>query len=142
MAQAKQGDVVAVNYTGRLKDGTVFDSNEGGDPLSFTLGTGQVIAGFDEAVTGMEVGEVKTATIPSDDAYGARREDMVFTVERDRLPSDLNPEVGQELQLRTQDNQAVPVLITGLTETGVTIDANHPLAGVDLIFEIELVGIE
>ena len=90
----------------------------------------------------MSVGETKTATIPSEQAYGARREDMVFTVDRDRLPPDLHPEIGQELQLRTQDNQAVPVLITGLTETDVTIDANHPLAGMDLIFDIELVGIE
>jgi peptidylprolyl isomerase len=142
VAQAKQGDVVAVNYTGRLKDGTVFDSNVGGDPLFFTLGAGQVISGFEEAVAGMSVGETKTATIPSEQAYGARREDMVFTVDRDRLPPDLHPEIGQELQLRTQDNQAVPVLITGLTETDVTIDANHPLAGMDLIFDIELVGIE
>lgn len=133
---------MAVNYTGKLKDGTVFDSSQGRQPLSFIIGEGQVIPGFEDAVKGLEPGEHVTASISAEDAYGQYREDMVFTVTRDRLPEDMEPEIGQQLQLRTQDNQVVPVMVTGVTASDVTIDANHPLAGQDLIFDIELVDIQ
>jgi len=141
MAQANEGDTVHIHYTGRLDDGTVFDSSEDRDPLSFTLGEGQVIPGFEEAVEGMEEGDSKTATIPADDAYGERREDLVLTVLRDRLPEDLEPEVGQPLQMRSGDGETFQVVITEVDDDSVEVDANHPLAGRDLTFDIELVEI-
>jgi len=142
MAKAKNGDTVRIHYTGRLTDGTVFDSSEDRDPLEFTLGEGKVIPGFEEAVRGMEEGESKTAEIAADDAYGPRRDDLVMQMPRDRLPEDLDPSVGQRLQMQTQDGQKVEVLVTDVDDAGIRIDANHPLAGRDLEFEIELVGIE
>lgn len=141
MANAKNGDTVRIHYTGRLTDGTVFDSSQDREPLEFTLGEGQVISGFEEAVRGMEEGETKTAEIPSDDAYGPRRDDLELQMPRDRLPEDLDPTVGDRLQMRTQDGQTVEVLVTDVDDAGIRVDANHPLAGRDLEFEIELVDI-
>ena len=141
MAQAKQGDEVQVHYTGKLEDGTVFDTSEDGEPLSFTVGENRVIPGFEEAVTGMEPGEEKTAEVEPEQAYGEHREDMVMEMERDQIPDEVDPEVGQQLQLRLENGQTVPVLITALGEDTVTIDANHPLAGRKLIFSIELVDV-
>jgi len=140
-ATAKTGDVVRVHYTGKLADGTVFDTSAGSEPLEFTLGEGKVIPGFEEAVTGMQVGESKTVTIPADEAYGQRRDDMVFKVERDDLPADIDPEVGMQLQMNQGDGSIAIVTITEVSETTITLDANHPLAGQDLIFDIELVEI-
>lgn len=140
MQQAKQGDTVRVHYTGRLGDGSEFDSSRGREPLEFEVGGGQVIAGFDEAVGGMSVGESKTVTIPAAEAYGARREEMVLTVGRDQFPPDLDPEVGQQLQM-AQGNQVAIVTVTDVAEDAVTLDANHPLAGQDLTFDLELVSI-
>lgn len=142
MAQAKEGDEVQVHYTGKLEDGTVFDTSEEGEPLSFTIGENRVIPGFEEAVTGMEPGDKKTTEVDPEQAYGEHREDMVMEMERDQIPNEVEPEVGQQLQLRLENGQTVPVLITALGEESVTIDANHPLAGRKLIFDIEVVGIE
>lgn len=141
MAEAKEGDEVQVHYTGKLEDGTVFDTSEDGEPLSFTVGEERVIPGFEEAVTGMEPGESKTTEVDPEQAYGEHREDMVMEMEKDQIPNEVDPEVGQQLQLRLENGQTVPVLITALGEDTVTIDANHPLAGRKLIFEIEVVDV-
>lgn len=141
MVSAKAGDRVRVHYTGTLADGSVFDSSAGRDPLEFTVGSGQVIPGFDEAVSGMKPGEEQTVTIPAVEAYGARREELVIEVERQRLPDDLEPEVGQQLQL-SQEGQSFVVRVTDVSEGSVTLDANHPLAGEDLTFQLQLVDID
>jgi peptidylprolyl isomerase len=138
---AKSGDSVKIHYTGTLEDGTTFDSSAGRDPLEFTLGSGQVIAGFDEAVTGMEAGEKKTVTIPADKAYGQRNEEMVITAPREQVPPEINPEVGQQLQMAGPNNQPIIVQITEVTDEHIVLDANPPLAGKDLTFDIELVSI-
>jgi peptidylprolyl isomerase len=141
MTQAKQGDTVKVHYTGKLDDGTVFDSSVERGPLEFTLGAGNVIAGFEQAVTGMNQGESKTVTIPSEEAYGPHRPEMEVQVGRKQFPPDLNPQVGQQLQVKQGDGEVLIVLVTGLTGDKVTLDANHPLAGKDLTFEIELLEV-
>jgi peptidylprolyl isomerase len=149
MAQAKKGDTVKVHYTGRLDDGEVFDSSDcaeddcgcGTGPMEFTIGEGQVIPGFEEAVLGMSPGEEKTVVIPVDKAYGPRMEEMVAVIGRSELPADITPEVGQQLEVTQQNGQAFPVLITEVTDTSVTLDANHPLAGRDLTFDLRLVEI-
>lgn len=142
MVQAKPGDTVKIHYTGKLDDGTVFDSSVEREPLEFTLSSGQVIPGFDQAVLGMSPGETKTETIPMDQAYGPYREEMVLEVNKQQMPPDLEPEVGQQLQLQQANGQIVAVLVTGVTDSTVTLDANHPLAGEDLTFEIQLVEID
>ncbi|NJR51396.1 MAG: peptidylprolyl isomerase [Leptolyngbyaceae cyanobacterium CSU_1_3] len=141
MAQAQQGDTVKVHYTGKLDDGTVFDSSSSGDPLEFTIGSGNIIPGFEKAVVGMSPGDSKTELIPVDDAYGPHREEMVLVVDRAQMPSDLDPEIGQQLQIQQPSGQAIPVVITDISEAEVTLDANHPLAGEDLTFDIQLVEI-
>jgi peptidylprolyl isomerase len=141
MAQAKQGDTVKVHYTGRLDDGKVFDSSASREPLQFTIGTGQVISGFEEGVVGMAPGDSKTVNIPADQAYGSHREDMTVQVPRKQLPEDMTPEVGDQLQMRSQTGQPVLVTITNIDEEAIELDANHPLAGEDLTFDIELVEI-
>lgn len=141
MAQAKNGDTVKVHYTGKLDDGTVFDSSLERDPLEFILGSGMVIPGFENAVEGMSVGESKEVTIPSAEAYGDYRDDMRIEVQRDQIPENIKPELGQLLQLRTEDGGATVVTVTSITDDTVTLDANHPLAGRDLIFDLKLVEI-
>lgn len=141
MAEARSGDTVSIHYTGRLEDGTVFDTSENRDPLEFKLGEGNVIPGFEKAVQGMEEGESKTATVPSDEAYGKRREDLVLSVAKEQLPPDLDPEVGQRLQMEAGDGQTFQVVISEVEDESVEVDANHPLAGEDLTFDIELVEI-
>ena len=142
MSEAKKGSTVKVHYTGKKgSDGTVFDSSEGKDPLEFKLGDGELIPGFEQAVEGMKAGESNSVTIPSDQAYGEPKEDLVITFERDRLPDDISPEVGQQLQLQHKDGNNIPVVVTELNESEVTLDANHPLAGEDLVFDIEVVDI-
>ena len=138
---AKNGDLVRVHYTGRLDDGKEFDtSRDGGEPLEFTVGAGQVIPGFDEAVRGMSAGESKTIEIESDDAYGPHREGLVATVERARAKFPFEPQVGMNLLMPLPDDQQLEVVVTEVTDTHVTVDGNHPLAGKKLIFDIELVG--
>jgi FKBP-type peptidyl-prolyl cis-trans isomerase 2 len=139
--KAKSGDTVKVDYTGKLSDGTVFDSSIGKQPLEFTLGAKQVIVGFENAVIGMKVGESKTVTIPVDEAYGRYRDDLVFTVNRSELPEGLEPQVGQQLTATNTDGSTTIVTIIEVSEETVTIDANHTLAGKDLTFEITLVEI-
>ena len=141
MSTAKQGDTVKIHYTGKLDDGTVFDSSEGRDPLSFTIGEGEVIPGFERAAEGMEVGETKETRLDVGDAYGERREDLLLEVPREQLPEDLEVDVGTPLQLQQPDGTAVPVTVAKLDEEQVTLDANHPLAGQPLTFEIQLVGV-
>jgi peptidylprolyl isomerase len=142
MPQAKNGDSVKIHYTGKLDDGTIFDSSLGREPLEFRIGTGQVIPGFEEMVVGMQPGEKKEKTIAVDQAYGPRVDEMVVKVERSQLPPDLQPEVGQELYVQQPDGQALPVMVVDVDDASITIDANHPLAGEDLTFEIELVSID
>ena len=141
MAQARQGDTVHIHYTGRLMDGTMFDSSRDRDPLEITLGQGMVIPGFEKAVEGMSVGDQKTARIPVDEAYGPRRDELVMEVPRDRLPDGLDPQPGQQLRMQTPDGQAVPVVVAEAGERAIRIDANHPLAGEDLEFDLLLVKI-
>ncbi|HEX6133344.1 MAG TPA: peptidylprolyl isomerase [Longimicrobiales bacterium] len=140
MQSARSGDTVRVHYTGILDDGSVFDSSEGRDPLEFTLGSGQVIPGFDDAVSGMMPGEQRRVTIAAPEAYGDHREDLVIAVERSQLPPDLEPAVGQRLQL-SQQGQAFLVTVTEVSSESITLDANHPLAGRDLTFDLQLVEI-
>lgn len=141
MAQAKSGDTVRVHYKGNLEDGTVFDSSEGRDPLEFTIGGGQIIPGFDQAVVGMSPGDTKTEHIPCDQAYGPHRSEMMVEVERSMVPEGMEIEVGQHLELQGNDGSRVPVRVAEISETKVKLDGNHPLAGKDLIFAIELVDI-
>lgn len=141
MANLKDGNTVKVHYTGTLKDGSVFDSSVSREPLEFTIGQGQLIPGFEKAVLGLNVGEKVTTNIPSTEAYGEVREEMRLTVPKDQLPEDMDAEVGMQLQLNQPDGQAIPVAITKVEDEQVTLDANHPLAGQDLTFEIELVEV-
>lgn len=142
MAQAKKGDTVHVHYKGTLDDGSVFDSSEGGDPISFTLGGGQVIAGFENAIEGMSIGDKKTSRMEPADAYGDRREELVFTVGKDQMPDGAEIEVGDMLQVGFPDGSSSAVTVAGVEENEVKLDANHPLAGKPLTFELELVGID
>lgn len=139
LAMAKDGNTVKVHYTGKLDDGTIFDTSVEREPLEFTIGAGQIIPGFEEAVRRMQVGQVKTVTIPADEAYGPHNEDMVLVVERDKLPENLNPVVGQRLQKQQENGNMDVVVVTEFSDTTITLDANHPLAGKALTFEIELV---
>ncbi len=141
MSEAKAGDTVRIHYTGTLSDGSTFDSSAGRDPLEFTLGSGQVIPGFDKAVDGMTVGDQKTVEIPADDAYGQRDPNGMQSFPRDKVPDDIPLDIGTRLQLSTPSGQPVMVTVSEVTETEVILDANHPLAGQDLTFEIELVEI-
>lgn len=138
---ARDGDTVQVHYTGKLEDGTVFDTSEGRDPLEFRLGTGQVIAGFDRAVDGMAPGDEKVVRLEPNDAYGERRDDLVLDVPKEQLPDGLDPEIGMELALRGEDGRQLPVRVTDVAGDAVTLDANHPLAGEPLVFELKLVGV-
>lgn len=139
--QAKKGDAVQVHYTGKLEDGSVFDSSVSREPLGFTVGDGNMIKGFDAAVHGMAVGDKKSVTIPSAEAYGERRDDMLIDVPIEQVPADIKPEVGLQLTLQGGNGQPMPVTVTHIDEQKITLDANHQLAGKDLIFDIELVKI-
>jgi FKBP-type peptidyl-prolyl cis-trans isomerase 2 len=142
MARAKPGDKVRIHYTGKLEDGTVFDSSADRDPLEFTIGAGQVIPGVEEAVTGMEPGESKSAMIPPEQGYGPHRQEMVATVEREQLPDHLSPTVGQQLSVQQQDGRQFSVTVTDISDKTVTLDANHRLAGRSLVFDLELVAVQ
>ncbi len=142
MSVAKSGDAVKVHYTGTLTDGTVFDSSVGKDPIEFTIGQGQMIPGFENAVLGMNVGDEKAEiNIPSAEAYGEPREDMVIEVPKSNVPPEINPEIGQQLAVTRPDGQPMPVTVKEIKEDAIVLDANHPLAGKDLIFKIELVSV-
>lgn len=141
MATAESGDKVKVHYSGKLEDGTTFDSSAGREPLEFMLGQGQVIPGFDQGVEGMETGEKKELNIPADQAYGPRRDELIAQVDRSVFPNDIEPEIGKVLQMETKNGQTINVQVTAIEGDNVTLDANHPLAGQDLTFEVELVEI-
>jgi FKBP-type peptidyl-prolyl cis-trans isomerase 2 len=141
MAQVKKDDAVKVHYTGKLADGTIFDTSREREPLGFTVGGGQLIKGFDEAVIGMAVGEAKTVIIPAQEAYGPHRSEMVFEVDRGQFPEGVTPEVGQQLQTETNDGHPLLITVVAVEGEKVTFDANHPLADKDLTFEIEVVEI-
>ncbi len=141
MAQAKKGDKVKVHYHGKLTNGETFDSSAGREPLEFEVGTGQVIKGFDEGVTGMNVGDKKTVTIPADEAYGEKSQEMIVEFPKDRFPEGMEIEQGMQLMMSNGNGQNIPVVVTEVKEDSVMLDANHPLAGQTLIFDIELVEI-
>ncbi len=141
MEVAKKGNRVKVHYTGKLQDGTIFDSSIEREPLEFVVGDGNMIKGFDQAVEGMQKGETVTANIPSTEAYGERRPDMLVEVPIDQVPENINPAVGQQLSVQQANGQTMPVVVTAVAEDKITLDANHPLAGKDLTFEINLVEI-
>ncbi len=139
MSKVEDGCTVKVHYTGKLNDGTVFDSSRERDPLEFTVGQGQVIPGFEQAVVGMKTGDSKEVTINCQDAYGERRQDMILEVPKEKIPEEIPRNVGQQLMLRHPEGQEFPAFIVEVSEETITLDANHPLAGEDLNFEIELV---
>ncbi len=140
--EAKNGDKVAIHYTGSLTDGTVFDSSDGRAPLAFTIGAGQIIPGLDKALPGMKVGEKKTVNIPPDEAYGSHDPEGIIGVPRDEMPDDLELEIGTKLEMRSPDGRAMTVTVTALATDTVTLDANHHLAGKELVFAFELVAVE
>jgi FKBP-type peptidyl-prolyl cis-trans isomerase 2 len=141
MQQVKKGDKVKVHYHGKLTSGETFDSSTGRDPLEFEVGSGAVIKGFDEGVTGMAVGEKKTVNIPFNEAYGARNPDMIIEVPKDKFPPDIEIEMGLPLMMSDGHGQQFQVTICGVKDEMVQLDANHPLAGKDLVFDLELVDI-
>ncbi len=141
MPEAKEGDTVRIHYTGKFDDGTVFDTSGENEPLEFVIGDGQVIPGVEEAVIGMNPEENKTTTIPPEKAYGQYHEDMVIEVEKNKFPEHIQPEPGLELELKQEDGNSMFVIVTNVSDEEVTLDANHPLAGKDLTFEIQLMEI-
>ncbi|MBK0327414.1 peptidylprolyl isomerase [Rhodobacteraceae bacterium F11138] len=141
MTQVKTGDTVRIHYTGTLQDGSTFDSSDGREPLEFEVGSGQIIPGLDQAMPGMTVGDKKTVNVPCDQAYGPIQPQMRQSVPRSNIPEDIPLEVGLQLQAQSSDGQAVPVTVVEIAEDEVTLDGNHPLAGKDLVFAIELVSI-
>jgi len=141
MQKAANGDTVKVHYTGTLSDGSVFDSSEGRDPLEFQIGSGALIPGFENGVVGMTIDEKKMVNIPSDQAYGAHNEELIIKVPVSEVPENLNPEVGQSLQIQNADGQTHIVVVKEVGESEIKLDGNHPLAGKDLNFEIQLLEI-
>lgn len=141
MSKARTGDVVRVHYTGTLDDGSTFDSSRGREPLEFTLGNGEVVPGFDAAVLGMAIGEVKTVTLEPEDAYGEHHDERMMQVPRSALPADVTPEPGMELQAEAPNGEVIALVVVEADDVQVTLDANHPLAGEALTFEIELVEV-
>ncbi|MFC1671195.1 peptidylprolyl isomerase [Spirochaetota bacterium] len=141
MTKAENGKKVKVHYTGTLSDGTVFDSSVDSDPLEFTLGKGEVINGFEQGVLGMEINEKKTINISAQEAYGERNDTLIVNVPKNEVPDNITPEVGQQLVLQNEQGQKINVVITKVDEEGISIDANHPLAGMDLNFELELLEV-
>jgi FKBP-type peptidyl-prolyl cis-trans isomerase 2 len=141
MTQANEGNRVKVHYQGLLNDGTVFDSSYESDPLEFTIGEGEIIPGFEEAVVGMQAGDKKNVAVTSEQAYGDYKEERKIEIERSQLPEDITPEIGMVLQMDTPNNRTLYVTIVDIGDENLTLDANHPLAGKDLNFEIELMEI-
>lgn len=142
MKKAKEGDVVKVHYTGKLNDGNVFDSSKDREPLQFQLGKGQMIPGFEKAVLGMAVGDNTTATLPPTEAYGEARQDLIFPINKTDIPAEMKVEVGMPLQAQTDNGQAVQVTVKEIKANEIILDANHFLAGKELIFDIELLEID
>ena len=141
MSPAADGNNVKVHYTGKLEDGTIFDSSKGRDPMEVKLGTNAVIPGFEKSLTGMDVGDKKTITIPPEEAYGPRRDDMTMEANKSDFPKNITPEVGLQLAMQRPDGQNMPVTIVKIDGDKITLDANHPLAGKTLIFEVEMMEV-
>ena len=141
MSTAKNGDTVKVHYTGKLENGEVFDESTEGDPLEFTIGNGSIVSGFEKGVVVMEVGATKTITVLPEEGYGPRREELVMEVTKTEFPEKIEPSIGQHLRLRQEDGNHIDLIITDMNEDTVTLDANHPLAGITLFFDVELVAI-
>ena len=141
MVQVKDGDTVMVHYTGKLGDGTVFDTTANRDPLQFMIGEGQIIPRFEQAMIGMAPGEAKTFEISADEAYGPHYDELVLTVSLEVFSDGTKPQVGQQLEVRQPDSQSIIAMVTDVTETSATLDVNHPLAGKDLIFDIQLLEV-
>ena len=141
MSQAKNGDTVKVHYTGKLNDGSVFDSSQEREPIEFEIGEGKLIPDFEESIVGMTPADSKTISIPAKKAYGEYNEELIMEVKREELPADMNPEVGQQLQASQEDGKMILLIVKEVAEATVKLDANHPLAGQDLTFEIKLVEI-
>lgn len=139
---ANAADTVKIHYTGKLSDGNIFDSSADREPLEFTLGQGTVLAGLESAIIGMEKGDTKTVTLASADAYGDRKTELIFEVQRDSMPDDVELEIGQQLEIQQENGESFRVNIVQLDDSTITLDANHPLADEDLVFEIELVDIQ
>lgn len=141
MSEVKSGDKIKVHYTGKLEDGSVFDTSEGREPFEFTVGEGNVIPGFDQGVVGMTEGATKTITIPPEEAYGPSRDELVAKVSKSAFPESIDPQVGQHLQMEQSSGEPINVVVSNIEGDTVTLDANHPLAGKTLIFEVQLVAI-
>lgn len=142
MSQVKENDTVKVHYTGKLADGQVFDSSEGKEPIEFTLGQGQLIPGFEKGLIDMKLNEKKTINIPKEEAYGEPREDLVQEVEKSQLPEEIKPEVGMGLVSKTPDGREMNLVVAEVKEDTIVVDGNHPLAGKDLVFDLEVVEIK
>ncbi len=141
MSEAKNGDTVKVHFTGKLENGEIFSKSEVETPIEVTLGNGELLPGFENGILGMEVGEKKTITVPPEEAYGPKQEDLMVEVDKGNLPEHVTPAIGKGLRIRQSDGDDIHVIISDMTETTVTLDGNHPLAGVTLFFDLELVGI-
>ena len=141
MKKAQNGDKLKVHYTGKLEDGSVFDSSQGREPLEFVLGNGSLIAGFERAVSGLQAGEKTTAKLPPDEAYGEPSQELFFEVPKANIPEEIKPEIGMQLSVSQPDGQQMPVVVAEVKEESITLDANHPLAGKTLIFEIEVMEV-
>jgi len=142
MSLVKENDTVKVHYTGKLADGQVFDSSEGKDPIEFTLGQGQLIPGFEKGLINMKLNEKKTINIPKDEAYGDSREDLIQEVQKSELPEEIKPEVGMGLVSKSQDGREMNLVVAEVKEESIVVDGNHPLAGKDLVFDLEVVEIK
>jgi len=141
MTKPEKGDLVRIHYTGRLTDGTEFDSSQGREPLQFEVGAGQIIAGLDREIAEMDEGDKQTITVPAAEAYGEHRPEQVQELPREAIPAEIDPQPGMQLQATTQGGQPVPIVVVGVDNDTVTVDANHPLAGEDLVFDLQLVEI-
>jgi FKBP-type peptidyl-prolyl cis-trans isomerase 2 len=141
MNQVKENNTVKVNYTGKLSDGQIFDSSEGKEPIEFTLGQGQLIPGFEKGLIDMKLNEKKTITIPKDEAYGDVNKDLIQEVKKTELPQDMAPEVGMGLVSKSPDGQEMNLMVVEVREETIVIDGNHPLAGKELIFDLEVLAI-
>ncbi|MDR9375311.1 MAG: peptidylprolyl isomerase [Schleiferiaceae bacterium] len=142
MSKVKADDTVQIHYTGKLTDGNVFDSSREREPLEFTLGQGEIIPGFEQGILDMEVNETKTIEVPHTEAYGERKDELLHEVPKDQLPEEIKPEVGMALSSKMPDGREIPLTVTEVGEEKIVVDANHPLAGKDLTFEVEVVAIK
>jgi len=142
MTEIKNGDVVRIHYTGKFTDGTPFDSSDGREPLEFKMGAGQIIPGLERSIEGMDVGDKETVTVPAADAYGPRDDAQVQAIPRTAIPDGVDVDVGSRLQANTADGRTVNLTVVDLDDSSVTVDANHPLAGRDLVFDIEIIDVK